>query len=168
MTPLDYSCRMGHNAIVQYLLDNHAFVHDINPSEKKISENTPSYNCLDIAIDNGHSAVVDILLNTSQFSTFITSRNDQCSKLAKLIKHMPLSMKILLDNCFDPKTNVCSFELIDHASYRPTKDHPLWLISQHQQKYLLGHRTIQKLLSLKMKVIIFGVFLILEQPKPRK
>lgn len=59
-------------------------------------------------------------------------------------------MKILLDSCYNAKTRLYTFELIDDPAYKPTVNHPLWLIAQHQHKYLLGHRIIRKLLRLKM------------------
>lgn len=146
MSPLDYSCKMGHHAIVSFLLDNEAMINDIDRYKHEMLSSIPhfgtskflSYNCLDIAIENNQSAVVEVLLTTRPFEQFVISRADQCAKLANLVKSMPLSMKILLDNCFDSRTNMYSFDLIDDPSYKPIVDHPLWLIAQHQHKYLLG------------------------------
>ncbi|CAF0731980.1 unnamed protein product [Brachionus calyciflorus] len=142
MTPLDYSCLTGHNEIVLFLLANNAHVHDINEDH---------YNCLDIAIDHDHKAVVETLLNDKNFSKFIYFQNEKFSKIKKLIKKMPLSMKILLDNCYNLKTKTYNFEIIDNPMYEATDNHPLWIMSQYQYKYLLTHNTIKKLLELKMK-----------------
>ena len=157
MTPLDYSCRMDYHAIVEFLLENGAVINDINAAHHEHlrdigqNHNKYSYNCLDIAIEKNQSAVVEVLLTSRPFSEFVISREDQCNKLANLVENMPLSMKILIDEaCYDPKTNLYKFELIDDPTYRPTENHPLWLIAQHQQKYLLGHPVIRKLLELKM------------------
>lgn len=63
---------------------------------------------------------------------------------------MPLTMKTLLDSCYDYDNQKYDFELIDNEKYHPTIDHPLWIISHYQFKYLLGHQTVKELLNLKM------------------
>lgn len=149
MTPIDYSCQIGHNEIVRYLLDRGAQVHDINDDH---------YNCLDIAIEHDHKAVVETLLNNSHLSEFLHFESEKNSKIAKLVKNMPLTMKVLLDRCYDPSEKKFNFELIDSPRYRPTVDHPLWIIANYRYKYLLGHKTVKKLVQLKMRKLPRVIF----------
>lgn len=150
LTPLDYACCEGHDAIAAYLLDNAATINDANePAERGaptmsrlIATNRLSYNCLDMAIESDQSAVVEVLLTSPQrrpFDEFTVSRADRCVKLARLITHMPHAMRLLLDTtCYDPVVGLYTFDLVDDPVYKPIEDHPLWLIAQHQNKYLLG------------------------------
>lgn len=123
MSPIDYSCKIGHNEIVRYLLDRGARVHDITDDH---------YNCLDIAIDHDHKAVVETLLNNERLAEFLYFCNEKNSKIAKLVKNMPLTMKVLLDSCYDPNEKKFNFELLDNPTYRPTVDHPLWIIANYR------------------------------------
>lgn len=152
MSPIDYSCQIGHNEIVRYLLDHGAHVHDIDHVEH--------YNCLDIAIERRHKAVVETLLNNSRLAEFLHFEDERTSKIGKLVKNMPLTMKVLLDNCYDPNEKKYNFDLLDNPKYRPTVDHPLWIIAHYRYKYLLAHKTVKKLVELKMRKlprIIFWV-----------
>lgn len=149
MSPIDYSCQTGHNEIVRYLLDHGARVHDIDDHH---------YNCLDIAIEHNHKSVVETLLNNSHLAQFLHFEDQKSSKIAKLVKNMPLTMKVLLDNCYDPSEKKYNFDLLDHPKYRPTVDHPLWIIAHYRYKYLLGHKTVKKLVELKMRKLPRIVF----------
>lgn len=67
-------------------------------------------------------------------------------------------LKVLLDNCYDPFEKKYNFELLDNPKYRPTSDHPLWIIANYRYKYLLGHKTVRKLVELKMRKLPRIVF----------
>lgn len=140
-TPLDYATFIGHNELVSFLLKNGALVHDIDENH---------YNAFDIAIDEGHKGIVEMFIRDENFSSFFYFHNEKSSKIKKLIKKLPNSMRIVLDRCYDIEKEKYNFALIDNPDYFATYNHPLWLIAHYQYKYLLAHKTVVKLLHLKM------------------
>jgi len=146
------------------------------------AENEIGQNCLEKAIQLHHTDVIKVLLNDKNWLKLFQSydeKNNNNLIYSMADKKMWDMIKIILDNCHLNRNEksinefnaIFDFQVLDPPNLDNMDIHPLMIIANSGQEFLLAHDTIKTLLKLKwnklprfiytFNILIHLVFLIL-------
>ena len=88
MTPLHLACQSGHVDVVEFLIDNKASL------SARVS-GTDNFNCLDLAVVNGHLNVCLTIINHSRWEEALQSQDN--IRMKRMVRFLPVAAKAVLD-----------------------------------------------------------------------